>query len=126
MNNTSPDVVRIGVGLARVTRVTPKQVEYLDEAGQQRSVDLEECARNWNRYHDDNRNEFVPLTNAPPESVARWNAGCVGQRGALDDPPWVELMSERGTRFEFMTYDEIYVQLLGPLMESGWYTFDTN
>jgi len=106
MNNTSPEVVRVGVGAARITRVTPKQVECIDAAGQERSVELEKCATNWSRYHDENRNEFTLVSDASSESVAEWNSCCVGQRGGQDFP-WVVFMNERCTRFEFNTYDEM-------------------
>ena len=124
MNDSPPDVVRIGVDHARITRVTAQQVEYLDEAGQERSIDLEGCARNWCQIFDENRDNVVILPGAASEGVASWNAGCVGQRGAIDDPPWVMLMDDRRTRFEFKDYGAIYALLLDPLMEAGWHTFD--
>ncbi len=35
MNQTVPEMVRIGVGTARIKCVTPQRVEYFDEAGQE-------------------------------------------------------------------------------------------
>ncbi len=58
--------------------------------------------------------------------IADWNAGCVGLRGALDDPPWAEFMTEPRIRFQFVSYQALYQELLNPLGESGWHTFDTN
>ena len=122
---TSPDVVRVGIGLARITQVTSTQIEYIDKAGQERSVDLEECARSWCRYLDENRSDYMILdSNEPSESLDRWNARCAGLREATDNPPWVVFINEPGTRFEFKTYDEIYALLLEPLQLAGWHTFD--
>jgi hypothetical protein len=57
---------------------------------------------------------------------AWWNARCVGQRGALDNPPWIELMNERKTRFEFASRETFYRELLDPFRQAGWHTFDTD
>jgi hypothetical protein len=126
MNQTAPEIVRIGVASARVTSVTQQRVEYLDEAGQEQFVDLEQCARNWARSSKDPEQEFSLVPGASAESAATWNSRCVGQRGALGDTPWVEFMNERHTRFEFGTYEAIYADLLGPLAKAGWQTFDTD
>ena len=47
VNQMVPEIVRIGVANARITCVTSERVEYLDEAGQECFVDLEECNRNY-------------------------------------------------------------------------------
>ena len=121
-----PEVVRIGVGSARLTRVTPLQVEYVDEAGEEHFIDLQECAQNWIRHFDENRARVVAVPGVSSESIAQWNARCIGSRGALSDPPWVVLMSEPSTRFEFKNYFEVHELLLVPLMEVGWHTFDSD
>jgi hypothetical protein len=46
VNQMVPEIVRIGVSNARITCVTPQRVEYVDEAGQECFVDLDECSRN--------------------------------------------------------------------------------
>lgn len=46
MNQPAPEIVRIGMASADVTSVSQRRVEYLDEAGQERFIDLEQCARN--------------------------------------------------------------------------------
>ena len=66
------------------------------------------------------------LPGASAESAAMWRSRCVGQRGAIDDPPWVEFIHERRTRFEFETSEAVDAHLLGPLGKAGWHTFDTN
>jgi hypothetical protein len=66
------------------------------------------------------------LPGATEQSAAAWNARCVGQRGASDNPPWVEFMNARMTRFEFATYEALYSELLTPLRREGWQTFDTD
>lgn len=96
------------------------------QLGQERFIDLEECARGWGQLHDDRRQEFLPLPGTTEQGVAAWNANCVGQRGALDNPPWAEFKNERNTRFEFGTYEGLYEQLLRPLKRVGWHTFDAN
>ena len=118
-----PEIVRIGVANARIKCVTPQRVEYLDEAGQECFVDLEECVRNRVQSYNENKDEFVLLTSE--DSAAAWNSRCVGQRGLLDDPPWVQFTNERRTRLEFGSYEEAYA-LLGPLGKAGWHTFDTD
>src|SRR5262249_12141665 len=95
-----------------------------DESGQECVVDLEECVKNWVQSHNENTHEFVVLTSE--DSAAAWNSRCVGQRGVLDEPPWVEFTTKRRTRLEFGSYDEAYASLLGPLNALGWHTFDTD
>jgi len=107
-------------------RVNHERLEYIDGAGQEQVIELKECARNWVRWHDNHRQEFVLLPGASEADALIENARCVGQRGALDDPPWAELMNERKTRFEFESYEALYRELLGPLSRAGWGTFDTN
>jgi hypothetical protein len=125
MNEPAPEIVRIGIASAHVTSVSQQRVEYLDEAGQERLIDLEQCARNWVRYHNDHEQDFSLVPGASAESAVTWDSRCVGQRGALDDPPWVEFMNERHTRFEFVSYEAVDA-LLGLLSKAGWHTFDTD
>jgi hypothetical protein len=120
------EVVRIGVSGARIVAVTRQRIDYIDMVGQERFIDLEECAKGWAQLHDDRSQEFLPLPGATEQGIAAWNASCVGQRGALDNPPWAEFMNERNTRFEFGTYEALYEQLLRPLKRAGWHTFDAN
>ena len=121
----SVEVIRISAGDTRIVSVSPRQIEYIALTGERCTIDLEESARNWeNRYRNDS-DEFVPITDSQAE-VDDWNARCVGTRGALDDPPWVEFMNARRTRFEFDSYEAIYRELLGPISRYGWHTFDTD
>ena len=87
-----PEIVRIGVGNARIKCVTPQRVGYFDEAGQECFVDLKECARNrvkdvesW-RVEDGARERDFRL-------VAKYRF--------QDDSPCFEIMNDRHTRFEF-------------------------
>lgn len=123
--DATPEVVRIGAIGGRIVNVTQKCIEYIDMAGQEQFVDLDECAKNWARRHDDHRQKFFPLPGATEQGITAWNARCVGQRAATDNSPWVEFMNKRKTRFEFGTYEAIYGELLEPLMRAGWHTFDT-
>ena len=126
MNTRSTEVVRIGDGLSRITRVTRTQVDYRNEEGHDLSIELEECARRWIEHIAKMQGEFLKPPSASSERHDRWNAGCVGLRGALDEPPWAQFLNNRRTRFEFASYEEIYSQLLIPLDEVGWHTFDSN
>ncbi len=119
------EIVRIGASLARIVGVIRERVDYIDAAGDERFIDLDECARSWGLKRAQS-SDFVTLPGYTPESVASWNARCVGQRGALDIPPWVQFMNERRTRFEFTSYESLYKELLSPLKRAGWHTFDTN
>jgi len=126
MNRRDLSTIRIGVADARVTSVTRERLEYLDEAGQAWSVDLEQCARNWVSYRQDHDREFVTLSGGSAERAATWNSRCVGRRGVLDVPPWVVFMDDRHTRFQFETQQAVYQYLLLPLRMVGWHTFDSN
>ena len=126
MDRPQGEVVRIGLSGARIVAVTPERIEYIDMGGEERFVDLRECARAWGQWREEHRSEFLPLPGASAQSIKAWNARCVGQRGACDDPPWAAFSNERQTRFEFPSYDALYRELLNPLRKAGWHTFDTN
>ena len=40
--------------------------------------------------------------------------------------PHAGRMTEPVTRFEFESYDALYAELLDPLEQAGWHTFDAN
>jgi hypothetical protein len=84
------EITRIGVGSARLKCVTPKRVEYFDEAGQECFVDLEECARNW-----------AQLRGARHDRKYRYVAG----RGMIEHPHWVEFTNTDRTRLEFWSFE---------------------
>jgi hypothetical protein len=88
VNQMVPEVVRIGVGNARIKCVTPQRVEYFDEAGQECFVDLEECARNW-----------VQSRGADRGRKYRYVAG----RGMIEHPHWLEFTNKRRTRLGFQS-----------------------
>jgi hypothetical protein len=117
VNQMMPEIVRIGVANARIKCVTPQRVEYLDEAGRECFVDLEGCVRNWVLQFD-NEDEGEDGAN-------NWDLHCVGRRGMLVDPPWIEFANKRRTRFEFGSNDEARA-LLGQLAKVHWRTFDCN
>jgi hypothetical protein len=104
------ELVQIGVAGARIVRVTAERIEYVDSAGRERAVDLRECVRVWCERH----------------GTSEWDSRCVGDRGALDEPPWVRFVSDRATVFELASYEALYEELLGPLHAVGWHTFDSN
>jgi len=126
MHPNTLEVIRVGVSYAHILRVTQARIDYIDMRGRRQSIDLEECARIWMRWHDDHIQEFTLLAGSSKADSDAWNARCVGERGALDHPPWVQFMNERNSRFEFGNYEALYVALLEPLMQNGWHTFDTD
>jgi hypothetical protein len=119
------EVIRVGASGARIVRVTPERIEYIDMAGQTQLIDLKECARSWVQWCEDHSDEFLPLSGASQEEIDAWDARCVGRRGGSDPPWWVELMNVRKSRFEFETWEASMKELQGPLMVAGWNTFDT-
>ena len=92
--------------------------------GRRQFVDLEKCARCWVRWSDDHSQQFLTLGDASQAEIDEENACTVGLRGG-GPPFWIEFMNERKTRFEFETWEALYRALQGPLLASGWRTFDT-
>ena len=125
MDQRVPEVIRVEVSGARIVQVTRKRIEYIDMAGREQFVDLEECARNWVRWHDEHRAEFIPVPGATQAEIDAENAQMVGERGEAGAVWWIELRNERKTRFEFETWEARSMELGGPLMQAGWLTFDT-
>lgn len=103
VNQIATEIVRVGVANASIKGVTPQRLDYLDEAGQERFVDLEECIG----------------------SAASGSSRCVGRRGLLDDPPWIEFTNNRRTRFEFGSSNEASGLKL-EIMKARWRTLDGN
>jgi hypothetical protein len=128
VNETVPEIVRIGVANACIKCVTRQRVEYINEAGQECFVDLEECAKKWAKSlteedeEDEGDDDFVLLT---PEDSARRKRRHVGGRGLLEDPPWIEFANSRRTRFEFESLNEGY-GLIIPLKKVRLLTLDMN
>jgi hypothetical protein len=128
VNQRVPEIVRIGIANARIKCVTSHRVEYLDEAGQECFVDLDECDRNWVQLHNASEGDFVLLTSEDRGSAAAWSSRrirYVGLRGMLDDPPWIEFTNKRRTRLEFGSNEEAYA-LKGQLMKARCLTLDDN
>src|SRR5262245_20904353 len=94
MKDRQPEIVQIGVSGARIVAVTHQRIDYIDMAGQEQFIDLEECAGSWGRLRDAQSQSFLPLPGATEEGIAEWNARCVGQRDLSDSPPWAEFMNE--------------------------------
>jgi hypothetical protein len=126
MSDPSPEIVRIGVSGARILSITHERLDYIDEAGQEQCIDLQECAKRWGRWRGERSRDFLPLPGATDQGIADWNARCVGQRGALGNPPWAEFITEPRIRFAFASYEALYRELLDPLGRAGWHTFDTD
>lgn len=91
VNQTVPEIVRIGVANARIKSVTSQRVKYLNDAGLECFVDLKECARN--------RVQHVELWRE--DGARKGDYRVVAKSGFLDDSPWIEFMNNRRTGFEF-------------------------
>ncbi len=116
------NIVRIGEDGGRLDRVTADGVEYTDEKGVPGKIDLRECVRGWGKRFKKNRDDFVDVSGG---AKGDWNSGCVGLRDVTAERPWTILTADPKIRLEFESRDELYAQLLDPLREMGWYTFDT-
>ncbi len=114
-----PEIVRIGVGNARIKCVTRQRVEYFDEAEQECFVDLDECARTWVEECGDDFVEWRSEDNDAARGMPRY----VGRRGLLYDPPWIEFANKSRTRFEFESLNEGY-GLIIPLKKVRCLTLD--
>lgn len=121
VNQIVPEIVRIGVANARIKCVTPQRVEYLDEAGQECFVDLDECFRNYVQSRNENRGDFDLLTSE--DSAATSSSRYVGDRALSFDPPWIEFRNNRRTRLEFESSNEA-LGLKLQLMRVRWLTLD--
>lgn len=117
-------VIQVGASGARIILVGPQRIEYINIAGQEQFIELKECSSNWVRWFDDHRDGFVVASDASEADIAAENARCVGIRGGYG-PFWVQFMNEQKTRFEFDSYVALAKELLGPLREAGWGTWDS-
>jgi len=104
-------------------RVTHEIIEYIDPTGREQFVDLEECARNWVKQHKEHKRVFLKVVPSSKADTDASDAQRVGTRGAPDDPPIIEFMNERRTRFEFETEEALCAELLRRLGDAGWFTF---
>ena len=123
MGPNTAEIIRLDVGDARIKSVASQRVEYLDEAGLERFVDLEECARNWVQLHNKDDGELVLLTSQG--IFDSFYSSFVGQHGFLDDQSWIKFSNKRRTRFEFGSVKEAH-SLRRNLRGVGWRTKDGN
>lgn len=119
VDEIEPEIVRIGVSNARITCVTPQRVEYVDEAGKECFVDLDECSRNSVQSRIEDEGDFVVMTSEDRDAAARY----VALRDLLHDPAWIEFRNQRRTRFEFGSSNEARGLKL-QLMRLRWRTDD--
>ena len=126
MLETPKEVVRIGTATARIVRVGPDLVDYIDDTGREQFIDLQECAVGWAALHDSHKREFIALPGVSERTAVDWNARCVGMRSTQTHAPWAQFRNARSTRFIFTTYEALYKDLLTPMQRAGWHTFDTD
>jgi hypothetical protein len=133
----APEVKRMSASGAHIVCITHELIEYVNTAGKRQFIDLEECARNWMRYRHDHSHEFISLPPVPEIKFEDYGAAallfnfkdsrCVALRDTYAG--WVEFMNDRKTRFEFPAGQgfggDIWRELLMPLLQVGWCTFDT-
>jgi len=115
-------LIQVGASGACII-VGPQRIEYVNMGGQEQFIELKECFSNWVRWFDDHRDEFVVVSDASEAVISAENTRCVGLRGGYG-PFWVEFMNEQKTRFEFDSYVARAKELLGPLRDAGWDTWD--
>jgi hypothetical protein len=132
-NFNNVDLVRIGRGPARIVAITDRELRYIDETGADRRIDLADCARicrvleSTGRFPPADDTDWAGLAETTPDFSSLDPAhGCVGLRGAVDDPPWFQFLDRRRTQFEFTDYDAIRRGLVTPLGAAGWQTWDAS
>ncbi|MBN1966340.1 MAG: hypothetical protein JW910_16950 [Anaerolineae bacterium] len=95
-----------------VTRITPSDMSYQDDAGQPHTIDLKQCSRNWRAW-----------IKAQKRRPSRWDRRCVGRRDISAAPPYFEFFTAPRTVIELESQD-IFRDLYNQLYEAGWHTFD--
>jgi hypothetical protein len=132
-NFSGVDLVCIGSGSARIVDVTHAALRYVDRNGAEMTIDLVECARIHRVLTDaamfppaagtDWAKLATERTDFPTLAVPH---GCVGLRAVIDDPPWFQFLDRRRTQFEFKDGDVMRTELLRPLGQAGWGTWDAS
>ncbi len=132
-NFTSVALAHVGTGPARIVRISHQQLQYLNDDGAALVIDLEMCARTYRTLQNaglfppGDDTDWAKLAAADPSfSTREVRFGCVGLRGAIDEPPWFQFLDQRRTQFEFPDYDAIQSDLLRPLGAAGWQTWDAS
>lgn len=132
---TRVERVHIGAGPARIVSIEGAALNYIDDTGRARAVDLEECARIYGclkkaqRFPPTDDLDWGALADAVPGFAALPLPlqAVVGLRGAIDEPPWFQFLDRRRTQFEFRDYDHITAALLNPLSTgTPWYSWDAS
>ena len=85
--------------------VTAQRVAFVDDRGEEGSVDLDECAQ-------------ACATEEGMAGAGGERPRCVGWRGSLfSNPSWAQFIDRHDTRFEFQTGAKMVQSLLAPLHE---------
>ena len=131
-NFTSIELVHIGTGRAKIVQVERQKLEYVDNTGSNSFVDLEECARTYlalrklGAFPPRDDTDWTRIAAADAEPAGDISQACVGLRAAIDEPPWFQFLNHRRTQFEFTDSDAIADQLLAPLAQAGWQSWDAS
>ncbi len=92
----------------RILNISHKGLEYIDDEGNQNSIDFAVCRRNWVRYVNES-GEFGTANLSENDSL------CVAWRDISHRPPYIEFFTEPRTRFEFIAPTGIFGRLFGRL-----------
>jgi hypothetical protein len=79
-------------------------------------IDFDTCRANWIRQID------MPIEQMISEAVD-WHQRCIGRRNIIATPPYIELLADPPTRFEFGHPDD-YGDLRSQLEQVDCTTFD--
>jgi hypothetical protein len=127
------ELVHIDDGKAKIVAVEASRLDYVDDIGNPRTIDLAECARIYACLR--RVGQFPPAEDLDWGSLVAQTPGfadlplpvqaVIGLRGAIDEPPWFQFLNPRRTQFEFKDYDHIKRALLEPLATATrWYSWD--
>ena len=123
-NFTNVELVRIGEGKARIVEVGKARIDYVDEAGAKKTIDLKECARTFDAL--ERAGAFPPRDDtdwaaiADGEPAPKQTGDTIGLRARMDEPPWFQFLNRRRTQFQFKDMDEMNALLMGPLMDADY------
>jgi hypothetical protein len=104
-----------------ILSITVSELLYRDNEGNQKVIDFQECYQRWLKRelsYQKNNSESSSFPNATSE----WKE--IGERDALDTPPYIQFYSKQRIQFDFASYEELTAFRM-KLWELGkWTTFD--
>jgi hypothetical protein len=125
-NFTNVELVRIGQGQAGIVDVGKTRLDYLNEAGERKSIDLEECARIFSAleragfFPPGDDTDWAAIADSQPKLRPEEIGGAIGLRARMDDPPWFQFLNRRRTQFEFRDAEQMNAELMTPLLAAQY------